>query len=368
FEVIGTAGGFLSADEFIEFVDDAEKGTTKKSIFEDKGPLAIIALVVLGGILLNLTPCVLPLIPINLAIIGAGAQAGSRARGFALGATYGIGMAVVYGALGLIVISGFSKFGAINSTIWFNIAIAVLFVFLALAMFDVIAIDFTKYQAKLDATKMAGRGTFLLALFMGGISALLAGACVAPILISVIVYAGDQYARGVTIALALPFLLGVGMALPWPFAGAGLSLLPKPGMWMVRVKQVMGVFILLFAGYYGYLAYGIWRIDQLAAEGSSSERLEGGWTKSICAGLGQARAENKLVFIDMWATWCKACDAMDKTTFKDAQVLARLENYVKIKFQSEKLGESPNREMLERFEQIGLPAYAVLRPKAAASD
>ena len=55
-------------------------------MFEGRGPLAILLLVLLGGLALNLTPCVLPMIPINLAIIGAGAQAGSRGRGFLLGA------------------------------------------------------------------------------------------------------------------------------------------------------------------------------------------------------------------------------------------------------------------------------------------
>ena len=75
----------------------------------------------------------------------------------------------------------------------------------------------------------------------------LAGACVAPVVIQVIVYSSDQYARGTEIALALPFFLGLGMALPWPFAGAGLSFLPRPGRWMVRVKQGMGLLILAFA-------------------------------------------------------------------------------------------------------------------------
>jgi hypothetical protein len=71
-------------------------------MFEGRGPLAILLLVLVGGLALNLTPCVLPMIPINLAIIGAGAQAGSRRRGFLLGLAYGAAMAVVYGALGLI--------------------------------------------------------------------------------------------------------------------------------------------------------------------------------------------------------------------------------------------------------------------------
>src|SRR5688572_12616344 len=194
FTVLGTTGGYLNAQEFIQFVKGAEAGTLKKNFFEDMGPIAIVLFVILGGIALNLTPCVLPLIPINLAIIGAGAQAGSRARGFALGGTYGLAMALVYGALGLIVTLTSAAFGEINGTIWFNVSIAILFVFLALAMFDVIAIDFTKYQSKVDTSGLAKKGAFALAFGMGAVSALLAGACVAPVVIQVVVYASDQYA------------------------------------------------------------------------------------------------------------------------------------------------------------------------------
>ena len=108
FEIMGTAGGFLGVDDFIEFIEGAETGTIQTDWFADKGPWFILGAIVLGGIALNLTPCVMPLIPINLAIIGAGAQSGSRRRGFALGGTYGIAMAAVYGVLGLIVTGVFA--------------------------------------------------------------------------------------------------------------------------------------------------------------------------------------------------------------------------------------------------------------------
>jgi thiol:disulfide interchange protein DsbD len=364
FEVLGVTGGYLGVEDFVAFVDGAEAGTLQPDFFAGKAPLVILLLVLVGGVLLNLTPCVLPLIPINLAIIGAGAQAGSRKRGFALGGTYGLAMALVYGGLGLLVILTSATFGAINSTIWFNVAIAILFVFLALAMFDVIVIDFSKYQGKLDLagkSRQAGKGTFLLAFGMGGVAALLAGACVAPVVIHVIVYASDQYAKGVTIALALPLVLGLGMALPWPFAGAGLSFLPKPGPWMVRVKQAMGLFILAFAAYYGWTAWTIY--DARPADGG---HVAGGWTDSICGGLAAARAEDRPVLIDMWATWCKNCLAMDKTTFDERAVLDRLDDYVKIKYQAEDLTASPSAEMLRRFGGIGLPVYAILRPRTGS--
>ena len=94
---------------------------------EGRGPLAILLLVFLGGLALNLTPCVLPMIPINLAISGAGSAASSRLAGFKNGAIYGAGMALAYGLLGLGVVLTGAKFGTINSSVWFNVVIAVVF-------------------------------------------------------------------------------------------------------------------------------------------------------------------------------------------------------------------------------------------------
>jgi len=251
FTVLGSTGGYLSSSEFLTFIRNAENGVKERGMFEGRGPLAILLLVFLGGLALNLTPCVLPMIPINLAIIGAGTQSGissaptsSRSRGFLLGATYGGAMALVYGVLGVIVVLTAGTFGTINSTAWFNAGIAVLFVVLALAMFDVIEIDFSRYSSGFMPGKS---GTFLVAFMMGAVAALLAGACVAPVVIQVVLFSSNLYATGTTAALALPFLLGLGMAVPWPIAGAGIAALPRPGAWMVRIKQVFGVVILATA-------------------------------------------------------------------------------------------------------------------------
>ena len=131
FVVLGTTGGYLGSTDFLRFVHNAEMGVTERGLLEGRGPLAILLIVFLGGLALNLTPCVLPMIPINLAIIGAGARAGSRSRGFLLGAAYGGAMALVYGILGVIVILTAGTFGTINASPWFNLGITVLFVILA---------------------------------------------------------------------------------------------------------------------------------------------------------------------------------------------------------------------------------------------
>jgi thiol:disulfide interchange protein len=366
FTIQGTAGGYLGASEFLTFIRNAESGVKERGMFEGRGPLAILLLVLVGGLALNLTPCVLPMIPINLAVIGAGAKASSRGRGFLLGSAYGIAMAVVYGVLGLVVILTAGTFGTINASPWFNLAIAALFVVLGLAMFDVLLIDFSGYASRFSGS--GSRGSVVLAFSMGAIAALLAGACVAPVVIQVVLFSSNLYATGTHVALVLPFCLGIGMAIPWPIAGAGLASLPKPGMWMVRVKQAFGVFILATAAYYGYEAYSIFAnrwVDPTSVSASVEAQLKAGWHASLADGLAQARRENKPVLIDMWATWCKNCLTMDKTTLAASDVQAALSNYVKIKFQAEDPDVQPAKGVMQKFGAVGLPAYAILRPQPA---
>jgi thiol:disulfide interchange protein len=366
FTVLGTTGGYLGRDDFLTFVHNAENGVKEQGLFDGRGPLAILLIVFLGGLALNLTPCVLPMIPINLAIIGAGAQAGSRGRGFLLGGAYGAAMALVYGVLGVVVILTAGTFGTINASPWFNLGIAVLFIALALAMFDVITIDFSRLSGGIGGGNRSGRGSFLLAFSMGAVAALLAGACVAPVVIQVVLFSSNLYATGTTMALALPFFLGVGMAVPWPIAGAGLASLPKPGAWMVRVKQIMGLVILATALYYGYEAYGLFAdrwVDASEVNASVQEKMQAGWHSSLAEGLATATREQKPVLIDMWATWCKNCLTMDKTTLKDPTVVAALDGYVKIKFQAEDPDRQPAKAVMQRFDAIGLPAYVILKPR-----
>jgi thiol:disulfide interchange protein len=274
-------------------------------------------------------------------------------------------MAVVYGGLGLAVILTASTFGTINSSPWFNLGIAGLFVVLALAMFDVIVIDFSRLSSRFRVGE-AGRGSFLVAFSMGAVSALLAGACVAPVVIQVVLFSSNLYATGTAAALALPFFLGLGMALPWPFAGAGLAALPKPGAWMIRVKQAFGVFILGTAVYYGYVAYGIFdsrSADPAAVQSSVEEKLKEGWYADLSTGIAAAEREGKPVLIDMWATWCKNCLTMDSTTFADPQVIAALDGYVKVKFQAESPDLPLVSDVMERYGAIGLPTYVILQQK-----
>jgi len=70
-----------------------------------------------------------------------------------------------------------------------------------------------------------------------------------------------------------------------------------------------------------------------------------------------------MVLIDFWATWCKNCHVMEKTTFRDAKVKERLESYVVVKYAAEKPNEPPAKEVLDYFNVVGLPTYVILKPR-----
>jgi thiol:disulfide interchange protein len=364
--VAGRASGYLPAAQFVAFLDEVESGAGARedslaATLDAKGLWVTLFLILLGGLALNLTPCVLPMIPVNIAIIGAGAQAGSRGRGFALGSAYGAGIALVYGVLGLVVVLSQSPFGVLNSSPWFNVAIALLFIVLGLGMFDVIPIDFSRFQGGIGPGA-SRKGTFGLAFFMGGVAALLAGACVAPVVISVLLLAARLRAEGQAGALLLPFVLGIGMAMPWPFAGAGLSFLPRPGGWMTKVKHTFGVIILCVAAYYGYQGVNLFR----ERGGASDAPESGSWLTSLDEGLRAAAASGKPLLVDFWATWCTNCKAMERTTLRNPDIVRRLDRYVKVKFQAEDPRNPATREILERYGVRGLPTFLILRPGSPA--
>ena len=326
------AQGYMRAEEFIAFLEGKQVDS-----LAGHGFWVMLLLVLLGGLAMNLTPCVLPMVPINLMIIGRSAK-----RGLA----YGVGIALAYGLLGVGASVGGLAFGDIQGSPWFNAAVALVFVALALALFDVFFIDLSGFRRTAVRDSEKGMG---FAFGMGAMSAVLAGACVAPVLISVLLLTTDLVAKGNRVAVLLPFVMGVGMALPWPFAGAGMKVLPKPGAWMKGVNRVFGIIVFGFAAYYGQLAIR-------------------GWTGANAV-YGKVRNEMKLqdlekvvadrkgpILIDCWATWCKNCSAMD-VVMSDEKVKRALEPFEVIRVQAEDISEL---RKVKGFESIkGLPAFVI---------
>ena len=372
------AQGYMKADAFIAFLrneksDDPLSTSTSNLNLDSTSTsflhlLATLLLILLGGLAMNLTPCVLPMIPINLMIIGKSA---------ARGAWYGLGIALAYGVLGVLAAVGGMAFGTIQANPWFNLGIAILFVILALALADVFCIDLSKKRAGL-AQKKQTMLPGLFAFFMGVVSAVLAGACVAPILISVLLLTAKLYAEGQTLALGLPFVLGLGMALPWPFLGAGFQVLPKPGAWMKGVNRAVAVLVLGAAAWYGWLAWqGFSSVPRCVPARDADEPLlpAAGETRrgtvlratpetlpALLSSLNlqpQPGESAKPILIDCWATWCKNCAAMERV-MAEPTVAEELKNFTVIKLQAEDMKAL---KQLPGFGEIrGLPAFVILPP------
>ena len=340
---VRVAQGYMPADEFISFLGGANVSAVPEWSWW------IVPLAFLGGLAMNLTPCVLPMVPINLMIIGRSAK-----RGLA----YGLGIALAYGLLGVGAAVGGLAFGDIQGSPWFNAVVAVVFSGLALALFDVFFIDLSRFRSP-AAFEHSNIRTFehFFAFGMGAMSAVLAGACVAPVLISVLLLTTDLVAKGNRLAMLLPFVMGVGMALPWPFAGAGMKVLPKPGAWMKWVNRVFGVVVLGFAAWYGNLAWQGWRGSTETAGTAGTSGTLNATPATLNSQLLTLKSESaKPILVDCWATWCKNCAAMD-AVMKEGKVRKALEPFEVIRVQAEDISEL---RKLKGFESIrGLPAFVI---------
>ena len=212
-----------------------------------------------AGLLLSLTPCVLPMLPIISSIIvgqggyGGGALAGvpgtvttpvSRVRGFTLAASYSFGMAIVYTAFGVAAGLAGEGLSAALQNPWVLGAFAVGLVALSLSMFGVYELQlpdalvgrFNTAAQRMPAGRVAG------VCAMGGVSALIVSPCVAAPLAGALLYLSQT--RDVWLGGTALFSLAAGMSVPLLLVGASAgALLPRAGAWMVEVKMAFGVLL-----------------------------------------------------------------------------------------------------------------------------
>ncbi len=206
-----------------------------------------------AGLMLSLTPCVLPMIPILSGIIVGQGENVTRTRSFSLAFTYVQGMALTYAAAGAIFVLAFKQAPqAFFQQPWIVTLMVLLFVALAFAMFGAYNLQLpSALQTRLtDASNRQKSGTYVGTFVMGALSALVVTACVAPAIIAAlsVISQSRQVLRG---AAAL-YATGLGMGVPLLIVGASAGdLLPKAGPWMDTVKQLFGV---MFLGVAIYLA------------------------------------------------------------------------------------------------------------------
>ena len=390
----------------------ADTGTTEMGRIEASlasgNLLLILPLFLLLGLGLSLTPCVLPMVPIlSFIIVGEGERT-SRSRGFVLSLAYAMGMALVYTALGIAAGLIGEGLSADLQSPPVLITFAIFMALLSLSMFDVyqlqvppsVQLKLTRWSEQQRAGKLAG------VFVMGMLSALIVGPCVAAPLAGVLVYISQT--RDVGIGGSALFAMAVGMSVPLLLLGLSAgTLVPKAGRWMQAVKPFFGVLMLALAlwmvasllpawalmlgwGSLG-LAYGVFlllsrqlgfrgraigvvfvllgavQLTGLATGGRDAwaplAHLTGKSHQKIAfkrihsiAELDQtiAAARGRPVMLDFYADWCVACVEMEKLTFTDPAVSAKMQEILLLQVDVT-ANSADDKALLKRFSLFGPP-------------
>jgi thiol:disulfide interchange protein DsbD len=362
--------------------------------FASSGLPLTLGLLFLGGLALNLTPCVFPLIPITLGFFAMQSD-GRRGRRFALSAMYVLGIVITYSALGVLAALGGKMFGAWLQLPAVLIGFALLMLILASSMFGAFDIQVPRFIAN----QSQGRAGLLGALSMGLVIGIVAAPCVGPVVISLITLVaqlGDPVVGGVMFA-ALAFGLG------FPYL-VMLNALPRPGEWMVTVKKGMGFVLVAMAFYFlrpligdTWYQYGvaasllIGAIFLLASrtKGARALRLAVGvlllvagvafaiprkhvegveWTKYDATALAAARATGKPVVIDFYADWCLPCKELDEKTFNDPRVIAELDRFVRVKADLTSAETASTKALTRQYAIVGVPTIVFIDANGTESQ
>jgi cytochrome c-type biogenesis protein len=215
-------------------------------------PLTAIPLLFIGGLLTSLTPCIYPMIPITVALVGQESLGPKRSRWkpLLLTLSYVFGLATVYAILGVIAGMSGSIFGSISSNPWLYFLQANVLMLAGLFMLDVFTFSLPASTMEW-ATRVGTGGHYGGAFAMGSVSGLVAAPCGAPVMAAVLTWVTRTQSAVLGFIYLFVFSLGMCALLVVVGVSSGsASGLPKAGAWMMRVKRVFGFVMLGVAEYY----------------------------------------------------------------------------------------------------------------------
>jgi thiol:disulfide interchange protein DsbD len=346
-------------------------------------PLALLILFI-GGLALNLTPCVFPMIPITVGFFAMQSD-GRRSRRFALSLAYVIGIVITYSALGVFAALSGRMFGSWLQSPAVLIGFAVLMLVLASSMFGAWEFRVPQFITSRSAGKAGVAGALTMGLFVG----IVAAPCVGPVVVALFTLVA-AIAKPV-IGLAMFASLGFGLGFPYLIA---LNVFPKPGEWMVQVKKAMGFVLIAMAFYFLRAVIGetafhagvaasllIGAVFLFASRGPRGRAMrlacatllliagiflaiparkgaEVQWQKYDAAVL--ASANGKPVIIDFFATWCIPCKELDQKTFSDTKVAHDLDRFTRIKADLTNAEDPVVKELTKRYAIVGVPTVVFI--------
>jgi thiol:disulfide interchange protein DsbD len=355
------------------------------------GLLLQLALVFVGGLALNLTPCVFPLIQITIGYF----VAQKESRGWLLAATYALGMIAMYSTLGVAAALTGGLFGAALQSPWVIAVLVALLLALSASMFGAWELRVPQWATRVSGGRQGHAG----ALVMGLVAGVVAAPCIGPFVLGLLTLVGKR--GDPAYGFAMFFTLALGLSLPYVVLASSTSLierLPNAGAWMLGVRQLFGVLLLVLAVYFvkpfipggagdlveamARILGGLYllvvarpghdipavdrfmRIASAAILAAGILGLPGGrhaaagtdleWMPFDEAAVQAAVSSGQPVVLDFYADWCIPCKELDERTFSHREVAAALSRFARFKVDLTR-STPENGAIRERFQALGVP-------------
>ncbi len=381
-------------------VKNPETNTDTNSIasaIEKSGLFLSLIFVFLGGLALNLTPCVYPLIPITIGYFG-GQSEGRTSRLFLLGILYVLGMALTYSVIGVITSLSGAVFGTLLQNKFVIIGIALLFITLSLSQSGV-------YEFKLPDSwvmKAGGaRGGVFGAFFMGLTMGIVAAPCIGPFVLGLVTYVAAK--ADPFYGFLMFFVLAIGLGFPYLllalFSGK-IKNLPRAGFWMEGVKHIFGFLLLGMAFYFvdpilpksvqGYSLpiFGVIAGSILTFVDKTANNVKGfrifkiifsvivfavsvyalipakknspDWQTFSESKYEASLKNNERMIIDFYADWCIPCKELDAQTFSNEKVVKESQRFTCYKVDMTETLSDATEKLRNRFKIVGMPTVLIV--------
>ena len=353
-------------------------------MLDRNGMFLVLLSIFVGGLALNLTPCVYPVIPLTVGFFG-GQSEGSKGRMFGLAGLYVLGMATMYSALGVAAALSGKLFGSMLQNPWVLAAIAAALVAMALSMFGVWEIRLPTALMNRAGARVGPAGAFGMGLFVGVVAA----PCVGGFIVGLLAFVAAR--QDAFLGFLFFFVLSLGLGLPYLFLAAysgRISRLPRAGEWMEGVKKIFGWVLLAMAAYFlrsvlpaplgkwllpavlfvGALAILLgrlklkWPVRAVAAAVLVAiavffvPRELRGWQPYAATSVGAGKA----AVIDFSADWCLPCLELERKTFADPRVREALGDRALLKADLTKIGSPEAVALSEKYGVLGVPTIIFL--------
>jgi len=368
-------------------------------------------LVFLLGLLMSLTPCIYPMIPITAGVLQA-QNSSSIGRSFLLAFTYTLGTSTTFAIFGLIAALTGHLFGQLLVNPFFILVIILILAYLGLSMFGLYDMYVPKFMSQ-EHNFNQKPGSLLSIFIFGVISGSMASPCLSPglaLLLSIVATLGNNL-----LGFIMLFIFGLGLSMPLLIIGTfsnSINIIPQSGMWMMEIKKFFGFMLLAMCIYllnnilpadlitwvkvifvFGsgvyYLQnsskhdgkrwyyfknilgglliissvllstqafYQIYFKQELACENSN-------WHTNYESALKIAHAQNQKLLIDCGADWCSICKAIDKHVLNDPDVKNVLCDLVLLKVDATNQDSEPYMTIKNKYRLFGVPAILLINPQ-----